>query len=286
MEKMEENMTYQHYKGYIYPLSGEIPDIDKRATCLLSKDKFTIKKLGNRRYLIWITESSCGVQHCAFGSCRLCTGKEIASFEPLLKSVLGDIDTAKLKYIDYCWYDSTECTVDYYEPTKTMTLDEAIAHAKYNECGKEHQRLAEWLQELKVQRDRVDVLTEQVNIYEAHLKMTQDSLAYYIDECNKNEVILASYEDKTYISAEWLVKNGFEFKIGDKDDPDYYLYCNDVVEITAILRNEEAVIWEIYIQFLDHGDTEVLNICTVGQMRMFLAIEGLGSIAKQFKTLR
>lgn len=94
---------------------------------------------------------------------------------------------------------------------------------------------------------------------------------------------LAAYQDKTYITAEWLVKNGFEFKIGDKDDPDYYLYCDDVVEITAILRNEEAGIWEICIQFLDHGDTDVLDICTLGQFRMFLAICGLDNIAEQFK---
>lgn len=93
----------------------------------------------------------------------------------------------------------------------------------------------------------------------------------------------ASYEDKTYITDEWLRKNNFEFKIGDKDDPDYYLYCDDVVEITIILSNEEAGIWEICIQFLDHGDTEVLNICTLGQFRMFLAIEGLNELAKQLK---
>ena len=276
--------NYQHYKGYIYPLHGEIPDIDKRATCFLTQDKFTIKELGNRRYLIWITESSCGVQHCAFGSCRLCTDKEIAMFEPLFKSVLGDIDTAKLKYIDYCWVDSTECTVDYYEPNKTMTLDEAIALAK---CDEEHQQLAEWLQELKVQRDRVDVLTEQAEIYEAHIKIYQDSLIYYMEEKKKAELKLASYEDKTLITAEWLVKNGFEFKIGDKDDPDYYCYCDDVVGITAILRNEEAGIWEIYIQFLDHcGNSELLNIRTAGQMRMFLSIEGLGSMAIQLKSFK
>ena len=281
---MNKVSDYQHYKGYIYPLLGEIPDIDKRATCFLTQDKFTIKELGNRRYLIWITESSCGVQHCAFGSCRLCTDKEIAMFEPLFKSVLGDIDTAKLKYIDYCWVNSTECTVDYYEPNKTMTLDEAIALAK---CDEGHQQLAEWLQELKVQRDRVDVLTEQAEIYEAHIKKYQDSLIYYMEEKKKAELKLASYEDKTLITAEWLVKNGFEFKIGDKDDPDYYLYCDDVVEITAILRNEEAGIWEIYIQFLDHcKNSESLNIRTAGQMRMFLAIEGLESIAIQLKSFK
>ena len=95
---------------------------------------------------------------------------------------------------------------------------------------------------------------------------------------------LASYEAEKHITAEWLTKNDFEFRVGDKDDKDYYLYCDDVVEITAILRNEEAGIWEICIQFLDHGDTEVLNICTVGQLRMFLAIRGLDNIVEQFKS--
>lgn len=100
---------------------------------------------------------------------------------------------------------------------------------------------------------------------------------------------LEAYEDKTYITAEWLEKNGFEFKIGDKDDPDpdyysdYYLYYDDVIEITAILRNEEAGIWGICIQFLDHGDIEELNICTLGQFRMFLAICGLDNLVNEFK---
>lgn len=95
---------------------------------------------------------------------------------------------------------------------------------------------------------------------------------------------LASYEDEKYITAEWLTKNEFEFMVGDKDDKDFYLFCDDVVEISATLHNEETGIWEICIQFLDHGDTEVLDIFTVGQLRMFLAILGLANIIEQFKS--
>ena len=164
-----------------------------------------------------------------------------------------------------------------------MTLDEAIAHAKEvaaskcDECGKEHQQLAEWLQELKVQTDRVDVLTEQVKIYEAHLKKTYDSLAYYIDEYKKNEVRLASYKDKTFISEDFLTHNGFEKREYD------YLYCDDVEEISAQCIDQEMGVWRVEVGFLDHGNTESLDICTIGQLRMFLAIEGLENIAKQLK---
>lgn len=37
---------------------------------------------------------------------------------------------------------------------------------------------------------------------------------------------MSSYEDKTYITAEWLVRNGFEKREYD------YLYCDDVEEIS------------------------------------------------------
>lgn len=123
-----------------------------------------------------------------------------------------------------------------------MTLNEAIAHAKEiaatkcDECGKEHAKLAEWLQKL------------------------------------------ADYEDKTYIEAEWLEKNGFE-----RQNYDTFLYCNDAEEISARIVDTEVGIWEVLITFLDHGDIEELNICTLGQFRMFLAICGLDNLVNEFK---
>lgn len=133
-----------------------------------------------------------------------------------------------------------------------MTLEQAILHAKEvaaskcDECGKEHAQLAMWLQKL------------------------------------------ADYEDETYITAEWLVKNGFELhEVYCKPDHefanlcrdrDYYLYNDDCEEITAELRDEEAGIWTIQITFLDHGDTQQLDICTLGQLRLFLAAVGCDKI--------
>ena len=95
---------------------------------------------------------------------------------------------------------------------------------------------------------------------------------------------LASYEDEKYITAEWLTKNDFEFSVGDKDDKDFYLYCDDVVEISATLHDEEAGEWKVEVTFLDHGDTQKLYIFTLGQLRMFLAICGLDNIVEQFKS--
>ena len=89
-----------------------------------------------------------------------------------------------------------------------------------------------------------------------------------------------SYEDKTYITAEWLVRNGFVKTSIPTED---YLYCNDAVEICARLKDEEAVEWKVNIQFLDHGDVQSLDICTVGQLRMFLAICGLDNLVNEFK---
>lgn len=156
-----------------------------------------------------------------------------------------------------------------------MSLKQAIAHAqevaasKCDECGKEHQQLAEWLQELQVQRDRVDVLTEQTLIYEANIKKYQESLMYYMEEAKKAELKLASYGDKTYITAEFLLRNGFIKREYD------FLYCDEAEEISAQCIDAEMGVWRVEVGFLDHGNTESLNICTLGQLRMFLAIEGL-----------
>lgn len=97
----------------------------------------------------------------------------------------------------------------------------------------------------------------------------------------------ASYEDKTYITTEWLTKNGFErqkVQNGiDKEPKPEYIYCNDAIEISAELRDEERGIWRVWINFLDECCPTDLDICTVGELRMFLSIEGLNEIAQQFK---
>lgn len=89
---------------------------------------------------------------------------------------------------------------------------------------------------------------------------------------------LEAYEDKTYISADWLLKNGFEKREYD------FLYCDDVEEISAQCIDAEMGIWRVEVGFLDHCENvESLDICTLGQLRMFLAIEGLDNIVEQFK---
>lgn len=92
---------------------------------------------------------------------------------------------------------------------------------------------------------------------------------------------LAAYQDETYITAEWLVKNGFVKTSIPTED---YLYCDDVEEISARLKDKEAGEWKVEVQFLDHGDTEKMHIHTLGQLRMFLAICGLENIVNEFKS--
>jgi hypothetical protein len=103
------------------------------------------------------------------------------------------------------------------------------------------------------------------------------------DECGKKHAKLAEwlselngYKDKTNIEPDFLIRNGFEKRQYD------YLYCDDVEEILAQCIDAEMGIWRIYVGFLDSANSDCLNICTVGQLRMFLAIEGLNEIAKLF----
>jgi hypothetical protein len=89
---------------------------------------------------------------------------------------------------------------------------------------------------------------------------------------------LAAYKDKTYFSDDFFIRNGFEKREYD------FLYCDDVEEISAQCIDAEMGVWRVEVGFLDHCEnTESLNICTVGQLRMFLAIEGLENIAKELK---
>ena len=83
---------------------------------------------------------------------------------------------------------------------------------------------------------------------------------------------MSSYEDKTYITAEWLVRNGFEKREYD------FLYCDDVEEISAQCIDAEMGVWRVEIGFLEGGNVSTLDICTVGQLKMFLAIEGLDNM--------
>lgn len=151
-----------------------------------------------------------------------------------------------------------------------MELEEAIVHAKEvaaskcDECGKEHAQLAEWLQELVNLRIKIKRLGTELRA--KHLKAIHTA----------NE--LAAYKDKTPISDDVLIKNGFTKRTND------YYYCNDDIEIIAKLFDAKDGVWYVYIGFLDHiVDCESLIIRTVGQMRMFLTIEGLNELAKQFK---
>lgn len=89
---------------------------------------------------------------------------------------------------------------------------------------------------------------------------------------------LEAYEDKTYITADFLIRNGFEKRTFD------FLYCDDVVEIVAQNIDSETGDWRIEISYLDAGYPPTLDIFTIGQMRMFLAIYGLTEIAKQLKS--
>ena len=251
--------NFTRYTGYIYPLPQMTDEeryqylgkVNEEATFDLDADKFITEQLGDNKYLLWVTSSSYGKESGEFGSCRPCNQQEIYFHAPKFREILGKIDTAKLKYIDFCYYNSTECTTDYYlgeEEYKQMTLTEAIQHCKdvaniqshtciseQLKCSAEHQLLAEWLTELQ------------------------------------------SYKDKTYITAEFLIRNCFGKREYD------YLYCDDVEEISAQCIDAEMGVWRIEVGFLDHGNTESLDICTIGQLKMFLAICGLDNIVKQLK---
>lgn len=86
---------------------------------------------------------------------------------------------------------------------------------------------------------------------------------------------LAAYQDKSYITAEFLTHNGFEpLKAGG------YLLDAEVAEIEATLKDCEAGIWMVEVQYYESHTADTAYICTVGQMRLFLAAAGFEDILK------
>lgn len=244
---------FTRYTGYIYPLPQMTDEerfeylgkVNEEATFDLDADKFMTEQLGDNKYLLWVTSSSYGKESGEFGKCRPCNQQEIYYHAPKFREILGEIDTAKLKYIDFCYYNSTECTTDYYlseaQVSETDAIQSAIQHCKTQaprNCGvmyEQYTAIAEWLTKL------------------------------------------ASYKDKTYISEDFLARNGFEKREYD------YLYCDDVEEISAQCTDTEAGTWHVYVNWLDSYNPQSLDIYTLGQLRMFLSICGLDKIVEQFK---
>lgn len=172
---------YLHQKGYIYPL-GKLSDEENNSiykkikgeeNFKLDKDKFELEYMGKNDYLIWLTYSTYGEESGEFGSCRPCNQQEIYYHAPKFREILGEIDTAKLKFIDFCYYNSTECTTDYYlvepEVSETDAISAAIQHCKTQaprNCGvmyEQYTAVAEWLQELAAFKDETPITTEFLN---------------------------------------------------------------------------------------------------------------------------
>lgn len=168
---------FTRYTGYIYPLPQMtdaeryeyLRKIHEEAAYDKDEDKFVTEQLGDNEYLLWITLSSYGKESGKFGFCRPCTPKELEVYAPKFREILGEIDNAKLKFIDYCYYNSTECTVDYYlsepEVSETDAISAVIQHCKTQaprNCGvmyEQYTAVAEWLTELQGFKDEKPINT-------------------------------------------------------------------------------------------------------------------------------
>lgn len=84
--------------------------------------------------------------------------------------------------------------------------------------------------------------------------------------------------DKTPISEEYLLKNGFE-----KKGKSFLLSWADILEIEATSTNKEAGTWKISVLYYELGNTNDIEIITLGQLRLFLAIEGLFDLIAELK---
>ncbi len=213
------------------------------------KDPFSYEEFKGRNdnincYLFFSLYHTYGQRSDNFGSSRKCTAKEIAQYAPVFAEVLGkEIDTDKLKYIEFCWYNCCECQ-DYYEDepevSETDAISAAIQHCKTQaprNCGvmyEQYTAVAEWLQEL------------------------------------------AAFKDKTPITEEWL-----QYRIGGTKDGKTGEFVKMRDEVCFKYREVSEGLWSVCIITFSNGRSNILNTKTRGQLRMFLTLCGLGDLANQ-----
>lgn len=201
---------FEYNTGYFYPLSEEeyqiLNDVDFFGNDIV-QPPFYLEFFGHNKYLVLSQTRSYGIENHEFGNSRPLTDNESNLVPMKFSNEFTKIkfNASKFKFVEYCYSNSVDCK-DYYLESKPkqsepMTLNEAIQHckdvaaSKCDECGKEHQQLAEWLQELVNLRIKIKRLGTELRA--KHLKAIHTA----------NE--LAAYEDKTPISDEFLIKNGF-----------------------------------------------------------------------------
>lgn len=98
--------------------------------------------------------------------------------------------------------------------------------------------------------------------------------------CNTlKEELPLPYRDKTPITKEYLLKNGFK-ELGTSL---YLLSWGDILELEAEIENEEAGLWHIKITYYDFGTPNAIFMFTLGELRLFLAIEDLFDLIAELK---
>lgn len=122
---------YSHNKGIIYPLpkmtEEERDKLEFSLKAPFSYEAFEGRNNNINHYLFFSLYHTYGQRSDNFGSSRKCTAKEIAQYAPMFAEVLGkEIDTDKLKYIEFCWYNCCECQ-DYYEDEPEVSETDAIS---------------------------------------------------------------------------------------------------------------------------------------------------------------
>lgn len=96
--------------------------------------------------------------------------------------------------------------------------------------------------------------------------------------CKLEQEIPPVLLDKTSISEEYLLKNGFE-----KKGKSFILSWEYILEVEITNINEEAGIWKISVLYYDSGGTNDTEVCTLGQLKLFLAIEGLFNLINELE---
>lgn len=115
------------------------------------------------------------------------------------------------------------------------------------------------------------------DIQDAIIAFVRMASYHYQPEARKREELkiaewlmqLKLFFDKTLISDTSLIREGFE------KNAEEYLLCTDAYEVYAKELDSEMGIWRVGVNYLDTCCPVEIDICTMGQLRMFLKIEGL-----------
>lgn len=240
---------FEYNTGYFYPLSDEeyqiLNDVDFFGNDIV-QTPFCLEWFGHNKYLVLSQTHSYGIENHEFGNSRPLTDNESKLVPMKFSNEFTKIkfQASKFKFVEYCYYNSVDCK-DYYLESSKPKQSETMT--------------------LEQAIEEMHDFAKETPMFVGSPKAAK--IAEWLQE-------LAAFKDETPITEKWLQDNGISasgwMKIGDNV---IRWYETGRARWCASVDNDDRYFHEKF-----------RYIKSLGQLRMFLTLCGLGDFAKQLKS--